>query len=275
MYRLQDDKPNELINSAVLKSVSQVEQSSSFNSQTPARRIEVLGPFGTETANMHIDLEQNKATYHAEFTGKLSVLNQYREIDCTGLHTPITEITLNGAAKDTARIPEDATHFCWIYPPRGFTNLSTAAKKLIDTEVINRDPEFTFLAIGGFVYFKYENHEYHILRTNALVQDINGLVFKGPFPWKPKYTENLWKQDRFQNITMYSLLKLGIKYYTFINPNEVLEASNVPVWTPSENGAFVYLYNENGQPHEFDCYFSVDDYCHGVEDGILSSACVR
>jgi len=32
-----------------------------------------------------------------------------------------------------------------------------------------------------------------------------------------------------------------------------------PSWTPSANGAFVYLYNSPGQPHEYDRYFYISD----------------
>ncbi|CAF5118794.1 unnamed protein product, partial [Rotaria sp. Silwood1] len=34
----------------------------------------------------------------------------------TGIYAPVAPITLEGFARSTAHIPDDATHFCWLYP---------------------------------------------------------------------------------------------------------------------------------------------------------------
>jgi hypothetical protein len=54
---------------------------------------------------------------------------------------------------------------------------------------------------------------------------------------------------------------LGVKYYCFINPSEVLISSNKdsPNWIPASNGGFVYLYSSKLEPHKYDRYFSVAD----------------
>ncbi len=51
-------------------------------------------------------------------------------------------------------IPREATHSCWCYPPAGLSELDEGRKTCIDQGVAVGDPEYTFLAFGGFVYFK-------------------------------------------------------------------------------------------------------------------------
>ncbi|CAF0802323.1 unnamed protein product [Didymodactylos carnosus] len=127
------------------------------------------------------------------------------------------------------------------FPPAGFTQLKEREKAIVEKEVAAGNPEYTFLALGGFVYFKYENHQYRTLRTNALVQADNGLVFEGPVQWKSEFTGNLWKQGRFQNITISTFAEMGIKFYCFLNPGEILKADNGIEWMVAANGAFFMI----------------------------------
>ena len=57
---------------------------------------------------------------------------------------------------------------------------------------------YAFYAFGGFVYFRADGCNYSMLQANALVKADNGLVFQGPFEWRPSYTAYLAKQGRFQ-----------------------------------------------------------------------------
>jgi len=61
------------------------------------------------------------------------------------------------------------------------------------------------------------------------------------------------------------LLEKGAKYFAFINPCECFSNEHyASPWMPSENGAFVYLFNEDHSSNDYDCYFSVSDNCLGV-----------
>ncbi len=125
-------------------------------------------------------------------------LNKLKIVDGFGQHAPIVPITLTGQARDVAYIPHEATHFCWIYPPVGLTQLSKKQKARLEQEITDGNLEYTFLALGGFAYFRFQQNSYKMLQANCLVQADNGLTFDGPFQWHSDYTANLAKQGRFQ-----------------------------------------------------------------------------
>lgn len=125
-------------------------------------------------------------------------LNKLKIVDGYGQHAPIAPITLTGSARDVAYIPQEATHFCWIYPPVGLNQLTKKRKAKLEQEMENGNLEYTFLALGGFAYFRFQHESYKMLQANCLVQADNGLVFNGPFQWHSGYTANLAKQGRFQ-----------------------------------------------------------------------------
>ena len=115
------------------------------------------------------------------------------EEQATGVFAPIAQITLEGFARSTANIPENATHFCWLYPPT--TNL------IHHHITLGTIHESNLLKIGGFAYFHLDqNNEspLQLVRVNSLiVPATNGLIFKGSFPWPKEFTNNLWKNNRF------------------------------------------------------------------------------
>ncbi|CAF3401865.1 unnamed protein product [Rotaria sp. Silwood1] len=193
---------------------------SSVSSVDDARPLETLGPFGkliintvdifssvvfvwfyylgTQVANVSVTLVQGTDMYETSFNRRLSKLAEYENIECIGQHAPLAPVTLVGTARDVAHIPRDATHFCWVYPPTGLTQLCDDARANIDREVSKGDPAYTFFALGGFVYFRLDQGTYTTLQANALVQAESGLVFNGPFKWRSAYTAHLAKQGRFQ-----------------------------------------------------------------------------
>ena len=112
----------------------------------------------------------------------------------TGAYAPVAEITLEGFARTTANIPEDATHFCWLYPPYNTIN---------EEDLSLDDPyESSLLKLGGFAYFVADRDNgdtLRLVRVNSLiVSATNGLTFEGPDPWYKEFTEQLWNQKRFQ-----------------------------------------------------------------------------
>jgi hypothetical protein len=131
-------------------------------------------------------------------------LTKSRIVDGLGQHAPIAPVTLTGLARDVAYIPQEATHFCWVYPPTRFTQLTKKRKAKIEKEIKNGNLEYTFLSLGGFVYFRFAQNSYHMLQANCLVQADNGLTFDGPFQWNSAYTANLRKQGRFQVLQTYT-----------------------------------------------------------------------
>lgn len=203
----------------------------------------------------------------------------------SGTFAPIAEITLAGFARSIANIPENATHFCWLYPPINALDVNN-----ID---FDSQHELNLLKIGGFAYFFLDTDHgdtLQLLRVNSLSESAtNGITFDGPYPWPKEFTNYLWNKKRFyvsffccliylqyyyskiilllciQPVTLPSLLDKGARYFAFINPFEfLLNENDQAPWMPSPNGAFAYLFNEDRSPHTFDCYFSVADDCLGA-----------
>ncbi|CAF1025774.1 unnamed protein product [Adineta steineri] len=253
--RLSDD-----LNNTSRQNLSEVQSSSLVQN---ARPLESLGPFGTQPTDVSVIIEPGEVIYRTKsFNMILSDLTQYTVVECLGQHAPLAPITLHGTARSVSYIPHDATHFCWVYPPIELSELCEKIKQTIDKKVAMGDLSCTFLAFGGFVYFRInEYNNYIMLQANALVKADNGLVFHGPHDWQSAYTACLAKNGRFQDVTVSSLIDLGIKYYCFINPNEKLCSSieGQSDWAPARNGGFVYLYGSPGTPHPLDRYFSIAD----------------
>jgi len=240
--------------------------------EIPCRRLDSLGPFATTHAQLDIKFLLNSGRYLIDFEAneKFSIFETLG-ILTTGSTGPLTKVTLEGEAKAAANIPAEATHFCFCYPLTGVATLTNHEKQNLEVPVSKGDPEFTFLTFGGFAYFEcgvgfmgsIERGECGVgftkfLRANALVQGETGITFEGPFSWKSTYTKFLYRQGRFEPITISSLAAKGLQLYCFINPSETLEASSAGFsWSPCPNGGFVYLYNADGSPHPLDCYFSV------------------
>ncbi|CAM4888281.1 unnamed protein product [Rotaria socialis] len=228
------------------------------NKKYHCQELDSLGPFDVHSVDISFVLSSSKSQYSINKIGRKQLIDGEQII---GSHAPIAPITLKGFARSTANIPADATHFCWLYPPCGpFDNVASN---------LDNSYELDLLRIGGFAYFIADDNTAKSLRlilVNSLVLSAtNGLTFEGPRPWREEYTEKLWAQNRFQPVTLPSLRKRGALYFAFINPYESVTTGNDEAsWTPSQHGAFVYLFNEDHSPHVYDCFFSVSDECLGV-----------
>ncbi|UJR28628.1 hypothetical protein I4U23_009861 [Adineta vaga] len=222
-----------------------------------AQPFDTLGPFDIHSVDMSFEMFLPTSQYHILTIGGRKLNQEERAI---GYCAPIARITLEGFARSTASIPEDATHFCWLYPPNNIHHS--------DNVDLDSSYEENLLKLGGFAYFKLNesNDTLELVRVNALiVSATNGLTFEGPYPWRAEFVEQLWNQNRFQPVTLSILREKGARYFAFINPYEsFVNTNDQSIWEPSSHGAFVYLFNEDHSPHPFDCYFSVSDNCLGV-----------
>lgn len=110
------------------------------------------------------------------------------------MFAPISPITLQGFTREIANIPDNATHFCWLYQPNNI--------RIDNDENWGNSYELNLLKLGGFAYFignLNSPQTLQLLRVNSLVVSAdNGLVFEGPYRWKSQYTEQMWNQKRFQ-----------------------------------------------------------------------------
>lgn len=154
---------------------------------------------GTVPADIALSLDRTgESTFQIQTSEKLMFLHETLPLGILCEHAPITPVTLPEDARRVANIPEDATHFCWVYPPIGFTELSDKKKEKISRRLKKKDPEYTFLALGGFFYLELRNRRYQLLQANCLVKADTGLIFDGPYQWKHEYTKDLARQGRFQ-----------------------------------------------------------------------------
>lgn len=80
-------------------------------------------------------------------------------------------------------------------------------------------------------------------------------------------------------MTIGELLELGIKYYCFVNPGELLKSSHPRGvdWQATRNGGFVYLYDAKRNPHPYDCFFAVADQSlsDDTSSGIMPFSLIR
>lgn len=61
-------------------------------------------------------------------------------------------------------------------------------------------------------------------------------------------------------------IRIGLHCYAFINPNEEFTSSKdqTTKWKPTENGAFLYLFNNDKSPNDQDCLYELSPDPHGA-----------
>lgn len=166
--------------------------------------------------------------------------------------SPISSVTLTQVERKAARIALDAASFAWCYPCLHS-----------DTDVGERDPDLTFLLLGGYLYFDADKR---LLHANAIFplepNEEGGLHFSGRRHWNNQLTRPLAQQGRFQNVTIKFLKDRGAHHFAWLKPNEAIVDSEGQKHVLSANGCFVYLFHKS--PHhatqeELDqnCYFAV------------------
>ena len=101
------------------------------------------------------------------------------------------------------------------------------------------------------------------------------LSFEGPKAWQPNYTRDLWRQGRFQPVTLPYFRGMGARWYCWVHPSEEIEGdiAGEPLWMvcPPGTGCFVYLFDPDSpekykpgirpknppQAHPHDKYFPI------------------
>jgi len=105
-------------------------------------------------------------------------------------HSPIAPIKLTGgAAHDAAKIPENATHYCWL-------NGADISKSDATDVAAN---EAVMLLLGALAYLDVdESGNFCVIQVNRFhPSDYGRLQFIGPTKWQTEYTQSLFDQDRF------------------------------------------------------------------------------
>ena len=169
--------------------------------------IDELGPFGRNRWNFlqiftcffHLDIHPVDASIVLSRMDSKYTITKIGHIQLTeqnqpmGTHSPLAKITLEGAVRSAANIPEKTTHFCWLYPPRRLPVFDDLHSASFD--------EINLLKIGGFAYFVFDENsaaQPQVVQINSLiVTGSNGLVFDGPFIWNSSFNDQLWSQNRF------------------------------------------------------------------------------
>lgn len=207
----------------------------------PAARLhgdfpQALGPFGlTRVTNLDIKMVPNSVTFQVRFRGSMRPLGEYMK---EGFASSLSAVTLENEGRSSANIPAAAKSFSWAYPLPGMNTVDARTRSLFLSS--RQDPNWHFIAYGGFLYFSEEGY---ILAANA-VGPGHGLLFGPPEPWRSEYTATLLKDHRFQPVTLTDLLHAGARYFAWIHAGEMLDGPDGP-WTPTTHGAFVYLFDND------------------------------
>jgi hypothetical protein len=207
-----------------------------------------LGPFAVAAADyssmgMVVFAEKSGGIYQVDMTCPClrSVANIPNLADAGSL-SPTTTITFTAEERRKAQIPDGAQSFLFAYPLAGCSDSSDMHN--LDL----RRAEIAFLALGGFVYLDGASQ---VCGVNSLCQG-QGLDFNGPtnFTW-PNARQKLYRDGRIQEVTAMPLVKLGIKGFCWLAPNEEIDGVKGDAW---RHGAFLYTYADHGK----DCFFHID-----------------
>ncbi|CAF1655574.1 unnamed protein product [Adineta ricciae] len=200
------------------------------------------GPLDFVKVNIKIEWFEKDHKYLYKITSINDILSQNEYLQ--GTRTSIKAIPFfNESMLDAAKISDGATHYCWL----NCVNIegNTIAKNA-------KVDEISMLLLGGLAYFKRTelDNDYELIYINRFRQSDNGcLICQNDKPWKSEYTQALDDQDRFMNV----------KYAAFLDANESFVSSIDPKrkWTPTQNWAFLYLFNDDKSPNEKDRFFEI------------------
>lgn len=134
-----------------------------------------------------------------------------------GKLSPQHKVTLPAAARRDAGIPEDADHYCFLYP------LSCLAGKwdaLVSEYAVHAQSQWLdALLLGAFVYFSKAGS---VLRINALSlkPSTARLRLDGPLKGSAQAFSELESQSRVQSVTLSHLLETGLQRMAWAMPRE-------------------------------------------------------
>lgn len=220
----------------------------------PPTRLAPFGVTATRRINLRISFEQEMYTYIVPEAarGEFAVDPQDRDA-LRGKISPLNDITLGKGTDKLERywsIPDDAAYYSWLYPVKNAKALKFHKDRGLDNAVLR------FLTFGGYLYFDSKRH---FVACSALTVG-TALSFNGPFTISAKAVAQLEADNRWQDVTIASLIPEGSDGMSFcylFTGEQVLPKS-----IPNKHGGFAYRIpgKEEG------AFFALAD----IDDAIIS-----
>ena len=207
-----------------------------------------LGPFGIIPNVSDITINLVDTSYEVsgppDLTRHLASVNPNFDV-LFGSISPLCPITLDTATKIKSKIDTRATHFAFLYPLAGVSDMTVQQKRMLNLS----DPRVMLLIFGGYIY---TNQEMGMIQINTIAQNSEDLFFSGPYQVPLACANILTTSGRAQPITIAELIQMGYESFAWINPKESFAGCIFP--TTVDNGAFVYIHKTNNQKN---IYFEV------------------
>lgn len=209
------------------------------------RTLPTLGPFGI-IANVPISLQIATATCMYELVGPVDVVQSMRQAlpvqPTTGSCSPLFLVTLDAPSRANAQIPQEATHFCFVYPAFSSGEIPPEKLRFVDMD----DPRHSFVMLGGFAYTRQVGTQVEVLQCNAIARGAD-LCFGPQLRLPVAVLQELHRQDRMQPVTVDVIKQTGAQFFAWINPGEF--ADLLP--EPAPHGAFAYEFDSAAQHRYF------------------------
>ncbi|CAF1271202.1 unnamed protein product [Adineta steineri] len=219
----------------------------------------VKGPFDFCPVNIEIRLFQDgqRSSYVITSINGQSLGTEHLQ----GIRSPIVRINFpDGAIRHAAKIPDNATHFCWL------NSVDIAQSDIAKNASKN---EMAMLLHGGLAYFNQDgSHTYNLIQINRFrLIETGCLWLKGPKPWRSEYTQSLRSEGRLASVQHTHLWDKGVRYVAFLNSSEEFMNANDtnPPYIATEYWAFLYLFNDDTTPNERDCFYEVSPVPFGEQ----------
>lgn len=215
-----------------------------------------LGPFTfVSVPEVSILLDRRSSQYKAQQPRDILNIYESHGVECAGKTSPISPIVLDPAGRRQLGIPDEATHFCWVYP-LGAGDFAESARGYLSAS----RPSAAFFFFGGFIYMDEAGE---IVSAKALSVGGRGLHFDAPRQWTGQMTVTM--QKGWQPVTFPFARSAGARRFCFVPPCGCVATVNsngrkqtVDVGGP--RGGFAFLFHdENEANDERDRYFTISD----------------
>jgi len=157
---------------------------------------------------------------------------QLQESEKSAIHGRISRpyhVTFSNEELYNLGIARDARHFVFSYPIVTAEDLQVSAKESCIADI-------AFLVFGGYMYF---DSDMVLMDVRAVVPvDEGSLCFGAPQQWLPEWSIAAGI-ERWRPVTLPSLRALGVRYFSWLLPDEAVEGS-----TLCRNGGFAYIFHE-------------------------------
>ena len=169
-------------------------------------------------------------------------------IEGRGRLSPAAMVSLTDEAKEAAKLPKGAAHFCFAYPLAFADGGGGGGGEDVILPSLLSDPRISLLALGGFVYWDAHWRVCGVAALKvgtALRFDLPKALSRLAGGAGDLLRSSLYDTDRIEQVTIQPMLDRGISGFCWLAPGEGFPGQDPSKAHPWPHGAFAYFFDDS------------------------------